>query len=1854
MTTDLSHRPFQDLDPTLFSHLLTEKAAEEIEKRLENSAPGNCLRISDLPIAVMRELAQRLYQSKGGSTYICFLIKDEETKEHPWQVKAAQLIALRNTEDKPLLVFIAPGLHTSAEDSFDVSTFTDLSFTNLGQILRKAVLAQLPAILQPQITKLLDRVTHFGGRLTDDQIVKFLLTIGQNGATVTAIGCSLYQLDLIPDRALFESEDSDNEYLEACIKRNVHARQILTDSSTTLLTRIYRLKLEPNSIQTKLYSFLKEYTLEKVTQWGKVIATDPAHQDLSFDLWPFAKSEPECLLYVNPLKLPVRQNGETPVKLFHPIKTKHLTVSWETEPEFKNINHLDHFRVEVVDSAGSVLFESGRVKVKKGASKRMSHAIKDVADVGLEEGLYFLRVRAYTMDGVLLNKEDRENDPEVRRNPHDPSSKRINETEEFLYIDDNSITIDPPETVRNQTVTSYQEAYLCALDRLLGSVGRGEMAIKIKGLKPEKASWAHVGGRGHAVEEIFNVRFGPNNSYSLPLSGVLADIERRTLTLEDPLGRWTLDLSEHNGPSPRIKGRRTTEREKIYIPPDFQEARRRLLYAISSMEQIDAEIAEQELSTPSAAGLLIATISLLPLADEIEQYFASYRNWLSRISKDLTSLSDMDRQSSLQSELLVALDIDVVQATIEHGMNSKVAIRLLAPTHPLRLWWHLQHQRLAEAWLGNAFEADNPRSLFSSAVINYLRQLTPRYLPQLLLDTADQFYLDNGSLTPFWQLYLPANIHDSRSIRSRLVSSLGIQTHMSSSSSIRVDELAKKLRHYLEQHPYVSTLKLNVFNPGDAHLIADALVELQKGRPDAKYPTQHLKYQIQLFSESGILDDIGGALEDLLSPNRQVSETQDEFTLTSRNLLFPKLRFARNQFSDFKENPERFAAHISLLLNVFPASVSLENALEKGRSSYLHGLIQEPVTWFNNKQGNLAWLHQLRPGQARELSAVPDASRQLADVLTQFAHLQSLLCTKSAQIPLRPTVCLTLDLDEKSLLYQVHTASDWVLIVDSNLGLEYFDSAPELDRPVFVLDFAPEYLEATGEHLMLTTQATDEVVNILGPVLERYGINEGESQELLFFRLLRSLSGPLTLRLLAAPKLADEVISLALARLFLEQYGLLGNRVVIPLDAHINLFHQDPGFSRRRSDLLMVEVEPEKRVMVFHLLEVKSRRYGAEHGLENEIEEQLTNTQRVLQDRFDPRRPLLEREVRTKELITLLDFYLKRALRYGLIESEIAEQMSDFFISLDQGYALQFVSRGLIFDLSSASLKETTNANVTFHFIGTEYISRMVQQGLRSLNFISMYVEQAESIPILSSQSFSAMQRDPSFNSIRSALTTTSFGARALSRGNGATSKDAPTNVPETKHLADPRISRKEEEPGLLSKPFEPSVEASVGESLTNSMAEKALALDPELSSSSAAAVNNDPAPASSAILEGQEPIIDVLVGDTRMTPQYGVLGSGGGRIIGLDLNGVNTISLFGVQGAGKSYTIGTVVEMATQYSPGVNRLPHPLATVIFHYHESQDYAPEFVSMVQPNNREEELQRLRVEFGAEAAALSDVLILTSADKVAARRREFPDVEVQPISFRSNELTVRDWLFLMNAVDNQSVYITQINKIMREYRNNLTIENVRKGIFTSRLNDAQKDLAEMRLDFAAEYISDTATPLADHLKAGRLIIVDLRDELIRKDQALGLFVVMLTIFAGVGTHDENHLNKLIVFDEAHKYMTGSELTNQVVSVIRQMRHQGVSVLIASQDPLSLPGTVIELSSIILLHRFNSPSWLKHIQKSVVALNELTSGQLALLKPGEAYIWANKATEPLFSQKAVKIRLRPRVTLHGGATKTAGDL
>ncbi len=84
---------------------------------------------------------------------------------------------------------------------------------------------------------------------------------------------------------------------------------------------------------------------------------------------------------------------------------------------------------------------------------------------------------------------------------------------------------------------------------------------------------------------------------------------------------------------------------------------------------------------------------------------------------------------------------------------------------------------------------------------------------------------------------------------------------------------------------------------------------------------------------------------------------------------------------------------------------------------------------------------------------------------------------------------LDLSLASQTLLYAAHLVSNWVLTIDSNLGVDYFDAASRYDRPGYLLDFTPEFVATGGRQALLTTRATDEVTRLVAPLTEQLSVD---------------------------------------------------------------------------------------------------------------------------------------------------------------------------------------------------------------------------------------------------------------------------------------------------------------------------------------------------------------------------------------------------------------------------------------------------------------------------------------------------------------------------------------------------------------------------------------------------------------------------------------------------------------------------------------------------------------------------------------------------------------------------------------------
>ena len=148
---------------------------------------------------------------------------------------------------------------------------------------------------------------------------------------------------------------------------------------------------------------------------------------------------------------------------------------------------------------------------------------------------------------------------------------------------------------------------------------------------------------------------------------------------------------------------------------------------------------------------------------------------------------------------------------------------------------------------------------------------------------------------------------------------------------------------------------------------------------------------------------------------------------------------------------------------------------------------------------------------------------------------------------------------------------------------------------------------------------------------------------------LRSLSGRLALKLISSPTQRAEALGLALSRMYLEHQGVFSNQIVVPLDAHLELYRAakknadelGDEVSFKRTDLALFDLDARARTITCRLIEVKCYNQvgdvGAYNQLKNSIAEQIAQSEDVISYHFDPQRSPIDRPdrlVKTREFST--------------------------------------------------------------------------------------------------------------------------------------------------------------------------------------------------------------------------------------------------------------------------------------------------------------------------------------------------------------------------------------------------------------------------------------------------------------------------------------------------------------------------------------------------------------------------------------------------------------------------------------------
>ena len=216
----------------------------------------------------------------------------------------------------------------------------------------------------------------------------------------------------------------------------------------------------------------------------------------------------------------------------------------------------------------------------------------------------------------------------------------------------------------------------------------------------------------------------------------------------------------------------------------------------------------------------------------------------------------------------------------------------------------------------------------------------------------------------------------------------------------------------------------------------------------------------------------------------------DTFATPSSSHLYPKLRLAIRPSEEFRADPAIHAAHLSMMFDVFPVEdIGVARANVKEAIAPVHGLIQDFHVDYREDEMSVAWHRQPRHGAAMPLDGDKELSDLLARLSAELSAATATVATGQTGVDLRPVITLALNTEQRALLHHIHEVSDWVLTLDRNMGIDFFDHGGKSNRPDYLIDHSPEGIGLGGHCLVITSRSVAELEAMLRPVLQSYNLD---------------------------------------------------------------------------------------------------------------------------------------------------------------------------------------------------------------------------------------------------------------------------------------------------------------------------------------------------------------------------------------------------------------------------------------------------------------------------------------------------------------------------------------------------------------------------------------------------------------------------------------------------------------------------------------------------------------------------------------------------------------------------------------------
>jgi DNA phosphorothioation-dependent restriction protein DptH len=633
---------------------------------------------------------------------------------------------------------------------------------------------------------------------------------------------------------------------------------------------------------------------------------------------------------------------------------------------------------------------------------------------------------------------------------------------------------------------------------------------------------------------------------------------------------------------------------------------------------------------------------------------------------------------------------------------------IVLPSHPVRVAWQAAYDALA-------IHARYEYGLPQTKVRNILKGLDSSHFPSMLpgIEAGSNFvFADTLGVTAV------AMVRDSDREPKAAVSTMAlclgaeIPEIAPSVGHRTAGVLAREIDSYLKYHDQNRLLQLHALRPGDGATVVRALgmairqPVAASGEEEAQNGLKELAFNLNLYP-SRAQQAVAGRFLTQLSQRRRSGaggiEKDDAWVFDplpcGGNRTMPRLRWARRD-SPTPEEP----AHLSLAFDTFVSRVVREERSFESSPLYVFGLVASLERKFSFTGETPIWEAWVNPEQDGEKHPT---ARILAERLNRVHSATLRAVARAHGKPSGwPVLCTELNYQQVETLETLHRLSDWVVTVDRNAGIEYFDS-PREARSVYdayVIDAVPERDDLGCLQMITSTSHLDEVRGLLDQALAFMGLSSSLRNCEFLLRELKALSGRLAMRLASATseahaKTSGELVALALSRAQCRnpQSGhpcwlSLNDGFFVPLDdvrdlSPIAESEVDEEESSARADLLFVTA-PTRGGLTFRFVEVKYRRHlplARSLDLVETVSEQASKSRKVWLDWYfaGDCSPIV-RSLRRSRLARALRFYAEKGRRHHLAP-DVFQRLSQEIkrmVQKPEEYTLSDVSepnRGYIF-----------------------------------------------------------------------------------------------------------------------------------------------------------------------------------------------------------------------------------------------------------------------------------------------------------------------------------------------------------------------------------------------------------------------------------------------------------------------------------------------------------------------------------------------------------------------------------------------